>query len=99
MGAFLKQMPKADGGDAQRTRFQAGTESPATLAEIGITKKQSANAQKLAAIPGDKCETWAAVIRLEPQCRAATKITTARMTTAAITTTAMEFDEDASSRP
>ena len=48
MGEFLKRMPKADGGDAQRTRFQPGTESPATLAEIGITKKQSASAQKLA---------------------------------------------------
>jgi hypothetical protein len=63
MGEFLKAMPKADGGDAQRTRFQKGTESPPTLAEVGITKKQSATAQKLAAIPEDEFRARVAVTK------------------------------------
>ena len=42
--------PKADGGDAQRTRFQTGTESPPTLADLGITKNTSARSQQLAAL-------------------------------------------------
>lgn len=37
-GEVLAAMPKATGGDAQRTRYQTGTESPATLADIGIDK-------------------------------------------------------------
>ena len=45
---MLKAAPKATGGDAQRTRFQKGTESPETLEELGIDKKASALAQKLA---------------------------------------------------
>jgi hypothetical protein len=52
MGEFLKAVPKQDGGDAQRTRFQKGTESPPppTLAEIGIDKRESSDAQALATI-------------------------------------------------
>ncbi|MDP3069824.1 MAG: hypothetical protein Q8N18_06015 [Opitutaceae bacterium] len=49
MGAFLKQMPKNEGGDPVPHRNRV--DEPATLAEIGITKKQSATAQKLADIP------------------------------------------------
>lgn len=55
MGEFLKQMPKAPGtlkqGPAVPERNHG---EPATLAEIGITKKQSATAQKLADIPAQE---------------------------------------------
>ena len=34
LGELLKQTPKATGGDAQRTRFHKGTESPPTLSEF-----------------------------------------------------------------
>jgi len=58
MGAFLKQMPKATGTREQLNGSKSGgavVEPPErgaqTLAEIGITKKQSATAQKLADIP------------------------------------------------
>jgi hypothetical protein len=63
MGEFLKRMPKATGARGQLSgdvpagarvggnRPEPPTDKPATLAEIGITKKQSATAQKLAAIP------------------------------------------------
>lgn len=51
LGEILKQTDKATGGDAQRTRFRKGTESPPTLREIGLTKKQSFVAQTLAALP------------------------------------------------
>lgn len=36
MGGFLRSTEKATGGDAQRTRFQTGTESPPTLSDLGI---------------------------------------------------------------
>ena len=53
MGEFLKAMPKATGalreGPAVPERNHG--EQPPTLADIGITKKQSHVAQKLAAIP------------------------------------------------
>jgi hypothetical protein len=45
---MLLEMPKADGGDAQRTRFKKGTESPPTLKEAGIGKKLSSRAQIIA---------------------------------------------------
>lgn len=48
LGEMLKATPKATGGDAQRTRFQNSTESPETLAELGIDKKTSSVAQALA---------------------------------------------------
>lgn len=52
MGAFLKTMPKAKpaGSNQHEDRCRPET-APPTLAEIGITKKQSATAQKLADIP------------------------------------------------
>lgn len=53
MGEFLKQMPKATGelkrGPAVPERNHG--EQPPTLADIGITKKQSSTAQKLASLP------------------------------------------------
>ena len=44
-------MPKATGGDAQRTRFDCVTESKTALADLGIDKRTSSRAQKLAALP------------------------------------------------
>lgn len=64
LGELLAAMPKATGGDAQRTRFQIGTKSPTTLSDLGIDKKTSARAPKLAALPPEKFEAVAAgVIR------------------------------------
>jgi len=55
MGAFLKQMPKATGGDAMRdARSGTRTEQPARLRELGISKNQSSSAQKLAEIPDEE---------------------------------------------
>lgn len=56
MGEFLKQMPKATGGERGGRAPIDGdraepSNTPPTLAEIGITKKQSSTAQKLADIP------------------------------------------------
>jgi N6-adenosine-specific RNA methylase IME4 len=51
LGELLQQIQKATGGDAQRTRYRKGTESPATLADLGIDKKTSAVAQQLASLP------------------------------------------------
>jgi hypothetical protein len=53
MGEFLKRMPKATGakGVGPIAVPDRNRNEPATLAEIGITKKQSATAQKLADIP------------------------------------------------
>lgn len=59
MGEFLASMPKAPAGRPAKeigSREEPINERPATLAEIGITKKQSARAQKLAAIPADEFE-------------------------------------------
>jgi hypothetical protein len=50
LGEMLARTTKADGGDAQRTRFAKGTESPPTLAELGLDKKTSMVAQQLARI-------------------------------------------------
>lgn len=48
LGEMLKATTKATGGDAQRTRFNKGTESPPTLADLGIDKKVSMVAARLA---------------------------------------------------
>lgn len=51
MGEMLAATERKTGGDAQRTRLRKGTESPPTLREIGVTKRESMNAQRLAAMP------------------------------------------------
>ena len=74
MGEFLKAMPKATGtagaGDANVGRATGGSraeppvkEHTPTLREIGITKKQSATAQKLADIPADEFRGRVAALR------------------------------------
>ena len=66
LGELLAAMPKATGGDAQRTRFRKSTESPPTLSDLGIDKKTSAVAQQLAVLPS---ETRNAVARRERSLR------------------------------
>lgn len=61
MGAFLKDMPKQHG--ARDGVPEENSVRPATLAEIGITKKQSATAQKLAAIPTEEFHERVAVLK------------------------------------
>lgn len=56
LGEMLQESERADGGDAQRTRFQKGTESPPTLADLGLDKKTSSIAQRLAALPAEQFE-------------------------------------------
>jgi hypothetical protein len=53
MGEFLQVMPKNEGTRPNREHGGSMQEPPSTptLAEIGITKKQSSRAQKLAEIP------------------------------------------------
>lgn len=67
LGQMLAEQPKATGGDAQRTRFHKGTESPPTLAEVGIDKKLSSRSQALASIPEDEFEQTLAQHRTNPQ--------------------------------
>jgi hypothetical protein len=57
MGEFLKAMPKSEGGRPKETGAREEPvldTAPATLADMGITKKQSARAQKLAEIPAEE---------------------------------------------
>ncbi len=56
MGELLAETERADGGDAQRTRLLGVTESPPTLTELGITKRESSQAQVLAALPQETYE-------------------------------------------
>jgi hypothetical protein len=64
MGEFLKSMPKATGvlrqGPVVPDRDHG---EPATLADIGITKKESARAQKLADIPAEEITERIAVAK------------------------------------
>ena len=67
MGHFLKTMPKNEGAkgtgsNQHEVRSREGT-APATLAQIGITKKQSATAQKLASIPENELHERIAVAK------------------------------------
>lgn len=57
MGQMLRQTDRADGGDAQRTRLHGDTESPPTLAELGLTKRESVEAVMLAEISDEKYES------------------------------------------
>jgi hypothetical protein len=50
---MLAKVKKATGGNAQRTRFKKGTESPPTLMELGLDKKTSMVAQQEAGMPDD----------------------------------------------
>jgi hypothetical protein len=52
LGAFLIQTPKHRGGNPNLTGSRAAPVEP-TLTSLGITKKQSARAQRLAAVPED----------------------------------------------
>jgi hypothetical protein len=70
MGEFLKTMPKATGtrGNIQEvvsggSRKAPPAVEPATLAEIGITKKESSRAQKLADIPKEEFHERVAVAK------------------------------------
>jgi hypothetical protein len=54
-------MPKNSGGDPVPHRNRV--DEPATLAEIGITKKQSSTAQKLASIPTEEFHERVAVLK------------------------------------
>ena len=56
LGNMLKETERADGGDAQRTRFQKSTESPPTLSELGIDKKISSLSQKIAGLTDEEIE-------------------------------------------
>ena len=47
LGAMLKATTRATGGDAQRTRFQKGRESPLTIKELGLDYKTSMLARLL----------------------------------------------------
>jgi hypothetical protein len=49
LGEMLTQTERADGGDAQRTRLHDVTVTP-TLTDLGLTKRESAEAQILASI-------------------------------------------------
>ena len=62
MGEFLKQMPNSKTGPKQLGPA-AEPNSVSTLAEIGITKKQSATAQKLASIPTEEFHERVAVLK------------------------------------
>jgi len=62
MGAFLKEMPSA-AGRPKISSEQELISRPATLAEIGITKKQSSTAQKLASIPTEEFHERVAVLK------------------------------------
>jgi hypothetical protein len=79
MGNFLKTMPKATGVRTAGGGEGAGgtmREPPAvpTLAEIGITKKQSATAQKLADIPEPEFRERVALTKASGQRISAAKI-------------------------
>lgn len=62
MGAFLKQMPNSKTGPKQ-LGAEMEPNSPPTIAKIGITKKQSSTAQKLASIPTEEFHERVAVLK------------------------------------
>ncbi|HVS52901.1 MAG TPA: hypothetical protein VHD62_11160 [Opitutaceae bacterium] len=63
MGEFLKTMPKHPPGPDSKQKIGSDVEPIPTLAEIGITKKQSATAQKLAGIPAPEFHERVAVAK------------------------------------
>ena len=57
LGRMLKETPRADGGTAQKTRYEKDTElEPATLAEMGLDKRTSKLAQDIASLPDEQIE-------------------------------------------
>jgi len=46
-----RQQERANGGDAQRTRLQQVTESRPTLSDLGLSKRESSQAQMIASLP------------------------------------------------
>ncbi len=65
MGEFLKQMPKATGakGVGPIAVSPENRNPTPTLADIGITKRQSSTAQKLASLPEEEFRERVAVIK------------------------------------
>lgn len=58
LGELLKQQPKNSGGPERTSAVVTGDRTPTapTLKELGITKDQSSQAQKLASIPTEDYE-------------------------------------------
>jgi N6-adenosine-specific RNA methylase IME4 len=57
LGRMLKETVRADGGTAQKTRYEKDTElEPPTLAEMGLDKKTSKLAQDIASLPDEQLE-------------------------------------------
>lgn len=50
-GALLAEAPKRDGGDAMKARSHDVTELPPKLSDLGVTKKQSSDWQRMAKVP------------------------------------------------
>ncbi len=85
MGAFLKQAPKAVGGNPNLTGPRDGpVERPATLSEIGITKNQSSTAQQLASIPEQEFRERLALTKASGERITAKKIIRGEFSPAAI---------------
>lgn len=72
MGAFLKQMPKNEGGNPLPDRKRVG--EPLTIPEMGLTHKQAASAQKLAEIPDEEFRERVALTKASGQRISAAKI-------------------------
>ena len=73
MGDFLKTMKKNEGGDPKRPPARTAGGEP-TLAEMGITYKESARCQKLAAIPAPEFHERIAVLKAGGEAPTATKV-------------------------
>jgi hypothetical protein len=56
MGEELEKIEKAKGGRPEKTGSSGGPVSPATLAELGLSKKQSSTYQALAAGTAEQFE-------------------------------------------
>lgn len=54
MGELLAQQPKNEGGRPAKTGNQDEPVSAPTLSDLGISKKESSRAQKLAALPAEE---------------------------------------------
>ena len=75
MGEFLKKMPKNRGAEGiGKSVPPAGTDTPKTFAQIGVTEKQARVAQKLADIPADEFKARIALGKIEGE-----KLSTAKV--------------------